>query len=118
MGGSKSCGVSRIDFDEEAWFFRRDEAGVFGFPDDQGDLRISCTDRRMTTCWASPRYTLVLSVDTISSTAIAICSLQPPLLLSLGPEVRNGTPHLIPGPEYMSNTKDVNLKLSHEHLRD
>jgi len=33
VGGSKSCGVSWIDFDEEASFFTQDEVVVLGFTD-------------------------------------------------------------------------------------
>lgn len=33
VGSSKGCGVSWIDFDEEASFFIRDEEGELGFTD-------------------------------------------------------------------------------------
>ncbi|PUU73496.1 hypothetical protein B9Z19DRAFT_1135069 [Tuber borchii] len=43
VGGTKSCEVSEIEFDQEASFFIQDEAGLFVFTDHQEDYRISFT---------------------------------------------------------------------------
>ena len=91
MDGVKGRGVSRIDFDEEASAFAPDEVGDSVSPITSRIRESPAPCTRMTAFWALPRYTPIFSIDTIFSTLMGIFSLQVYLLLSLGPEVLNGT---------------------------
>lgn len=71
--------------------------------------------RRMTRLWASPRYTPGYINPHHHDMNLLAASV---LLSGLGPDVLKGIPRRIPGPESRSNTKEVNLNLSHEHLRE
>ena len=93
LGGPKGRGVSWIDFDEEASVFTRGEVGDSVSPITSRIRESLARCRRMTAFGASPRYTPILSIDTTSSTLMAIFSLRLYLLLSLGLEVLKGTHH-------------------------
>ena len=68
VGGSEGHGVSWIDFDEEASLFTRDEGRNSVSLISSRIRKYPAWHRRATTFRASPGYTLVLTVDTISST--------------------------------------------------
>ena len=118
VDGSKICGFSWIGVDGKASFCTWDEAGV-SWLTDHSPIRKSLTQHTwMTMFSASPRYTSRLSVNTISFTVTGLSSLRVSWLSRRGPEVLNGTPHLILRLGHRPNTKDVNLHLLHEHLRE